>query len=213
MIFNDHSKLEGQHAFLGASTYHWLRWDDENLEKRYYGQFAQTIGTALHELAKDLIQNRIKLAKNDKKIIDITLGKLMIPRGAYDSEEILIDLLPFVNDAIGFRMTPEVILYYSLSCFGTTDAIAFDEFNKILRIHDYKSGITPAKMDQLMIYAALFCLEYKKNPFDFATELRMYQNGEVITLIPEPTEIEGVMNLIVSKNKLILKYLEREYRR
>ena len=36
------------------------------------------------------------------------------------------------------------------------------KFNKILRIHDYKSGITPAKMDQLMIYAALFCLEYKK---------------------------------------------------
>jgi hypothetical protein len=25
--------------------------------------------------------------------------------------------------------------------------------------------------------------------------------------------VEGVMNLIVSKNKLILKYLEREYRR
>lgn len=213
MIFNDHSKLEGQHAFLGASTYHWLRWDDENLEKRYYGQFAQTIGTALHELAKDLIQNRIKLAKTDKKIIDITLGKLMIPRGAYDSEEILIDLLPFVNDAIGFRMTPEVILYYSMSCFGTSDAIGFDEFNKILRIHDYKSGAIPAKMDQLMIYAALFCLEYKKNPFDFTTELRIYQNREVVTSIPEPTEIEGVMNLIISKNKSILKYLEREYRR
>lgn len=213
MIFNDHSKLEGQHAFLGASTYHWLRWDDENLEKRYYGQFAQTIGTALHELAKDLIQNRIKLAKTDKKIIDITLGKLMIPRGAYDSEEILIDLLPFVNDAIGFRMTPEVILYYSMSCFGTSDAIGFDEFNKILRIHDYKSGAIPAKMDQLMIYAALFCLEYKKNPFDFTTELCIYQNREVETSIPEPTEIEGVMNLIISKNKSILKYLEREYRR
>jgi hypothetical protein len=213
MIFNDHSKLEGQHAFLGASTYHWLRWDDENLEKRYYGQFSQTIGTALHELAKDLIQNRIKLAKTDKKIIDITLGKLMIPRGAYDSEEILIDLLPFVNDAIGFRMTPEVILYYSMSCFGTSDAIGFDEFNKILRIHDYKSGAIPAKMDQLMIYAALFCLEYKKNPFDFTTELRIYQNREVVTSIPEPTEIEGVMNLIISKNKSILKYLEREYRR
>lgn len=213
MIFNDHSKLEGQHAFLGASTYHWLRWDDENLEKRYYGQFAQTIGTALHELAKDLVYNRIKLAKTDKKIIDITLGKLMIPRGSYNSEEILIDLLPFVNDAIGFRMSPEVILYYSSYCFGTTDAIGFDEFNRILRIHDYKSGITPAKMDQLMIYAALFCLEYKKNPFDFTTELRIYQNGEVITWIPEPTEIEGVMNLIVSKNKLILKILEREYRR
>ena len=69
--------------------------------------------------------------------------------GSYDSEEILETLLPFVNDAIGFRMYPEIILYYSINCFGTTDAIIFDEFNKILRIHDFKSGITPAKMDQL----------------------------------------------------------------
>lgn len=213
MIFNNHEKLEGQHAFLGASTYHWLRWDDETLEKRYYGQYSQMIGTELHVLAKDLIQNRIKLAKSDKKIIDITLGRLNIPKGAYDSEEILINLLPFVNDAIGFRMTPEVLLYYSINCFGTTDTIAFDEFNKVLRIHDYKSGITPSKMDQLMIYAALFCLEYKKNPFDFVTELRIYQNGEILIMNPEPTEIEGVMNLITSKNKTILKFMEREYRR
>lgn len=213
MIFNDHSKLEGQHAFLGASTYHWLRWDDETLEKRYYGRYSQQIGTELHKLAKDLIENRIKLAKHDKKIIDITLGRLNIPKGSYDSEIILNDLLPFVNDAIGFRMTPEVILYYSINCFGTTDAITFDDFNKILRIHDYKSGLTPTKMDQLIIYSALFCLEYKKNPFDFEIELRIYQNGEIIILNPEPTVIEGVMNLIMTKNKNILKYVEREYKR
>lgn len=213
MIFNDHSKLEGQHAFLGASTYHWLRWDDETLEKRYYGQFAQVIGTTIHELAKDLISNRIKLAKNDKKIIDLALSKVFVPKSAYDSEELLNGLLPFVNDAIGYRMTPEVILFYSFNCFGTTDTICFDEFNKILRIHDYKSGLTPAKMDQLMIYAALFCLEYKQNPFNFTTELRIYQGGETITFTPDPTEIEGVMSLVVSKNKTILKYFERETRR
>jgi len=213
MMFNDHSKLEGQHAFLGASTYHWLRWTDEILEERYYGQYSQMIGTELHVLAKDLIANRIKLAKHDKKIIDVALSKLMIPKAAYDSEVILQTLLPFVNDAIGYRMTPEVILYYSHYCFGTADAIAFNEFDKILRINDFKSGITPVKMDQLMIYAALFYLEYKKSPFDYTTELRIYQNGEILLLVPEPTEVEGVMNLIVSKNKLILKYLEREYRR
>jgi len=212
-MFNDHSKLEGLHAFLGASAYHWLRWDEETLEKRYYGQFAQEIGTALHELAKDLINNRIKLAKNDKKIIDVALSKLAIPRSSYDSEEILIDLLPFVNDAIGFRMSAEVILFYSMMFFGTADAITFDEFNKILRIHDYKSGLTPAKFDQLMIYAALYCLEYKMNPFDFTTELRIYQNGEVLSLIAEPTEIEGVMSLGIEKNKAIIKLQERESRR
>lgn len=212
MIFNNHDKLKDQHAFLSASGYHWLRWDEETLVKRFFGQYSTSIGTALHELAKELIDNRIKLAKHDRKLIDITLIKAGIPRAAYNSEEILAGLLPFVNDAIGYRMESEVILFYSYYCFGTTDAIIFDEYTKYLRIHDYKSGITPVKMDQLMIYAALFCLEYKKNPFDFTTELRVYQQGEIITLIPEPTEIEGIMNLIVSKDKLILKLMEGVYR-
>ena len=213
MIFNDHSKLEGQHAFLGASSYHWLRWNDETLEDRFYGQYATSVGVGLHLLAKDLINNRIKLAKNDKKIIEVAMARLNIPKGAYDSDKILLDLLPFVNDAIGFRMEPEVILFYSFYCFGTTDAIAYDGFTKILRINDFKSGVTPAKMDQLMIYAALFCLEYKKNPFDLTIELRIYQNGEVLLLVAEPTEIEGIMNLIIAKDKTILKYIEREIKR
>lgn len=210
MIFNDHSKLEGQHAFLGASTYHWLRWDDETLENRYYGQFSQAIGIAVHELAKLLINNRIKLAKSDRKMVDITLAKISVPKVSYDSEQIMASLVPFVNDSIGFRMKSEVILFYSYNCFGTTDAIGFNEYAKVLRINDYKSGLTPCKMDQLMIYAALFFLEYKKNPFEVVTELRIYQNGEIVFLIPEPTEIEGIMNLIVAKDKTILKYLERE---
>jgi len=213
MIFNKHEKLEGKHAFLGASTYHWLRWDDETLEKRYYGQYAQMMGTVIHELAETLIMNKIKLAKSDKKLIDITLATAGVPRGAYSAEDILMNLLPFVNDAIGFRMEAEVILYYSQSCFGTTDTIVFDEFNKILRIHDFKNGKTPSKMDQLLIYAALFCLEYKKKPFDFDTELRIYQNGEIMIFNPDPMEIEGVMSLIISKNKSIMKYFEREYRK
>ena len=28
MIFNNHSNLEGQHAFLGASKYHWINYDE-----------------------------------------------------------------------------------------------------------------------------------------------------------------------------------------
>lgn len=213
MIFNDHEKLRDQHAFLSASGYHWLRWDDETLTQRFYGRYSQTIGTALHELASNLIKNRIKLAKHDKKIIELHLINNQIPRGAYDAEKILDDLLPFVNDAIGYRMESEVILFYSMSCFGTADAITFDEFNKVLRIHDYKSGTTPVKMDQLKIYAALFCLEYKKNPFDFAIELKIYQDGSIMECLAEPTEIEAIMKDIVEKNKKILKLMEGEYRR
>jgi len=209
MIFNKHETLEGKHAFLGASTYHWLRWDEMTLEQRYYSQYAQTIGTIIHELAEDLIRNKIKLAKSDKKIIDITLSRMGVHRAAYNSDEILSNLMPFVNDAIGYRMEPEVLLYYSNNCFGTSDAIGLDEYNKILRIHDYKNGKTPCKMDQLMIYAALFYLEYKLKPINYTTELRIYQNGETIIFVPEPNEIDYVMNRIVESDKYIKKHLER----
>jgi len=61
-------------------------------------------------------------------------------------------------------MTPEQVLYYSGNCFGTADSIAFK--NNLLRIHDLKTGAVPAHMEQLFIYDALFCLEYRIHPQD-----------------------------------------------
>lgn len=210
MIFNDHSKLEGRHAFLGASTFRWINWNDEIFEKRYYGQFSQLIGTVLHELAKNLIDNRIKLTLNDKNMIELELCKNGIPKGAYDSQNLLLNLIPFVNDAIGFHMQSEIILYYSINCFGTTDAISYNEKIKELRIHDFKSGLVPSHMEQLLIYAALFCLEYKKKPSEIKTELRIYQSLEILTYIPEPMEIEKYMQLIIGRNKTVMKYIEQD---
>jgi hypothetical protein len=34
-------------------------------------------------------------------------------------------LQAFINDAIGYRMSSEVALFYSYYCFGTADAIGF----------------------------------------------------------------------------------------
>ena len=31
MIWNDHSKLEGKHAFLSASKYSWVNYDENKL--------------------------------------------------------------------------------------------------------------------------------------------------------------------------------------
>ena len=76
-------------------------------------------------------------------------------------------------------MTPEQVLFYSVNAFGTADAIAFDERSKLLRIHDLKTGVTPASMAQLHVYAALFCLEYDKPPFEIKYDLRIYQNDEI----------------------------------
>lgn len=212
MQWNDHHQLEGKHAFLGASNYHWINWNDETFENRYYGQFSTQIGTAIHALAHDCIVSRTKLTKHDTHLIDITLYHAYIPKDAYDPNLILNNLIPFINDAIGFHMSSEILLYYNAYCFGTSDAISFDEKNKMLRIHDLKTGTTPTHMEQLLIYAALFCLEYHKNPHQFKTELRIYQNFDVLITNPEPEEIDQYMDLIQNRSKLIMSYLEREGR-
>ena len=212
MQWNDHHELEGKHAFLGASNFRWMNQNDEDFEKRYYAQFATSIGTAIHELAKDCIDSRMKLTKHDKRLVEYSMYKNGIPKRAYDPELILTNLLPFVNDAIGYRMNSEIILFYSYNSFGTTDAISFNEKEKTLRIHDLKTGVTPSHIEQLIVYAALFCLEYKKKPKDFTTELRIYQSSEILNYTAEPMEIEKAMELIKLRDSDIKEYYEGDFR-
>lgn len=184
MNFNRHSELEGQHAFLGASKYYWLNYDDEKVVDAYQKYLATLKGTELHAFAKDCIRLGIKLPKSQK-----TLNM-------------------YVNDAIGFKMTPEQPLFYSPNCFGTCDTIAFR--NDILRIHDLKTGQTPAHMEQLVIYASLFCLEYKIRPGDIKTELRIYQSNDILISNPEADELLPVMDKIIRFDKLIFSIREQE---
>lgn len=213
MKWNDHNKLEGLHAFMGASQWHWINWDDETFIKSFDNQYAQNIGTTIHALASDCIKNRIKVDENDRHLIDITLYKAGIPKSAYDPDAILTNLIPFVNDAIGYHMSSEVILYYSPFCFGTTDAIGYDDKLKILRIHDYKSGKIPAHIEQLMIYAALFCLEYVVDPKKLkGIELRIYQNNQVLEYFPKGSEVEGFMNMIKIRSEFAENLFKRDGR-
>ena len=184
MNFNKHSLFEGQHAFLGASKYHWINYDESKLVESYSNYMAAQRGTELHEFAAQCIRLGQKLPKSQK-----TLNM-------------------YVNDAIGFRMTPEQVLFYSENCFGTADSIAFNK--DFLRIHDYKSGVTPAKMEQLMIYAALFCLEYRKRPGDIGMELRLYQSDDIIVANPTAEDIAPIMDKIISFDKLITKLKSEE---
>lgn len=183
MIFHKHSNLEGTHAFLGASQYHWLNYDENKLIERYNNHMAAQRGTELHEFAATCIRLGRKQPKN-RDTINM-----------------------FVNDAIGFKMTTEQVLYYSDFCYGTADAISFR--NGMLRIHDLKTGVVPAHMEQLLIYAALFCLEYKYKPSDIKIELRIYQNDEVIYMEPGPADIVPIMDKIVTSDK-ILQRIRRE---
>lgn len=109
----------------------------------------------------------------------------------------------YVNDAIGFKMTPEQPLYFSENCFGTADVISFK--NDFLRIHDLKTGETPASMHQLEIYFALFCLEYGISPSSIGSELRIYQSDQIIFHSPEPEDIRTIMDKIIIFDQRIEK--------
>ena len=103
-------------------------------------------------------------------------------------------------------MTPEQPLYFSENCYGTADAIAFK--NDILRIHDLKTGITPVSMNQLLIYTALFCLEYNKQPKDIHTELRIYQNDTIMMCEPTEDQVCPIIDKILIFDKCINRIRE-----
>ena len=213
MKWNSHKEYEGKHAFLGASNYHWLNYDPVTLENRYYSQFSQIIGTAMHELAHDCIVGRIRLTKHDVHLVDMAMFKAFVPKDAYDPNILLENLIRFVNDAIGFHMSSEILLFVNPMCFGTTDAIVYNEYEKTLRVHDYKTGIIPAKIEQCHIYMAMFCKEYKVDPYKIKHfEARIYQNGEVFADNPTADTIKSIMDLIDQDIGLIASYLEREGR-
>lgn len=171
MNFNKHSNLEGRHAFLSPSNYHWVNYDDAKLEQTLQNYGARFRGERLHALAKECIELGIKLPRTKAT------------------------LNAYVNDAIGYRMTPEQVLYFSDNCFGTADAISFR--NNHLRIHDLKTGQTPASWVQLELYQAIFCLEYKLDPEKIQSELRIYQFDEVHVLTPDPKDIRVLMDKIM----------------
>lgn len=182
MNFNNHYKLEGLHAPFSASKSQWLRYDDEKALQVYENRKSKEIGTRLHAWAKETIDLNIKQPRSKTT------------------------LSSYVNDAIGFKMNTEVVLFYSENFFGTADAISFR--NNTLRIHDLKTGKTPVHMEQLEIYAALFCLEYKVDPRKIDMELRIYQNDEIIYHNPTFEEIEPIMNKIIHLDKLLYKMKE-----
>ena len=177
MIFTKHSTLEGLHAPFGASQSAWLRYDDEKLLATYNNMKAKEMGTRLHAWAKETIDLGIKQPRSKKTIY------------------------AYVNDAIGYKMDTEVVLFYSPRFFGTADSICFR--NGTLRIHDLKTGVTKVHMEQLMIYAALFCLEYKIKPSDIEMELRIYQSDEVLYHNPTAESISSIMDRIVYLDKML----------
>lgn len=183
MNLNKNSNIIGKHAFLSPSNYHWLEYDDDKLARVYHAKQSALRGDRLHAFAQQAIELRVKQADNGTT------------------------LSSYINDAIGFRMSAEVPLFYSENCFGTADACGFRD--NILRIHDLKTGVNPADMKQLIIYAALFCFDYGFTPDEIRIVLRIYQNDAIEELEPDPMDVIMVMDRIKSLDAVIA-YLREE---
>lgn len=186
MNFNYHPDLNGKHAFLSPSSYHWLNYNSQKLEARYFASQSAKRGTDLHDLAFNAIRLGVKLDKRSNA-----------------------SLATYVNDAIGYKMRPEQPLYYSENCFGTTDTIVFK--NNKLRIHDLKTGITATSFVQLEVYSGIFCLEYGVNPFDIEIELRIYQREDIRVYEPTAEVITTIMEKIIDFDRQIDSIKETQW--
>lgn len=179
--FFSHPEVAGRHAFLSASKYHWINYDEERMERTFTTVLAAMRGSQEHEYAAMAIKLRKKQPRTQQ-----TLNM-------------------YINDAIGYRMLPELVLKVSENAFGTADAICYrinpDTGRMMLRIHDLKTGVTKCKPEQLYVYTAFFCLEYGVLPSDIDIELRIYQNDDIAVYIPDPEEIVRIMSKVIAFDK------------
>lgn len=184
MIFKPHSEWKDRHATLSASKSAWLNYDDEKIFEFVDNLDAARIGTKKHLAAKLLIE----------------LGQKL--------EDTHQTFNMYVNDCIGFRMKPEQVLFYSPFAFGTADAIAFRD--NTLYLFDLKNGKNKVSARQLLVYAAFFCLEYKKNPNKIEFDLRIYQNDEIFPIDVDPVEILYIMERAKEVTAMLAERFEEE---
>lgn len=181
--FNDHWKLAGKHSFMSPSSYHWINYDEDKIRDRFKTSMDAALGTRKHEFAKEAIEMGIKMADTGQ-----TLNS-------------------YINDCIGYRMTPEVLLYFSENCFGTADAISFRMNPKTrkmrLRIFDLKNGTTKASEKQLWVYIAIFCHEYEIDINEIEVDARIYQNDLVHEFEIDPVIIMDLIALMKRNDDII----------
>ena len=223
--FNNHDNLKGKHALFSPSQSAWLRYDDEKISEKVRNQYRTTLGTEIHDFAASQIDLGHKYSSTRELIKDIET--FIYTKYTFLSEDLIIGdyakklisnlrTLPkevfdavkyYINDGVGFKMNIEQALVYSEHCFGHADTICFR--NDTLRIHDLKTGANPAHMEQLKVYASLFCLEYGIKPSSIKIELRIYQWDGISIVNPELEEIVQIIDRIVTSEK-IAKEVEKE---
>ena len=182
MEWNDHWRLEGRHATLSPSGYHWLNYDADKMRRVTWNNYSKEDGTKMHELASNMILYNIMPEDNENAL-----------------NQFVIDALTMFKEP----MSSEILLYYSDECFGTADAIYYNEDKQHLQVHDLKTGVSKPSFKQLWIYCALFCLEYGYKPEKMTFECRLYQLGAMDIDNPQPKQIRSIMKQIVEMSNVI----------
>ena len=210
MNLNKHSNLKGQHAIFSPSKSSWIRYDREKIIDRIINQYRAPLGTEIHEFSAIQIElnNRVTNIKSLKQsIATFIFTKYQTKDPSYKeyairlinymgflSNDVFETVKQYINDAIGYKMLPEQVLYYSDEIFGTADTIFFR--NNHLRIHDLKTGENEPDMEQLLVYASIFCLENDINPNDISIELRLYHWSGIIVYEPTIADLLPIIDQI-----------------
>lgn len=216
--FNNHDEIRGKHSLFSPSQSAWIRYDEEKVADRVRNQYRTALGTEIHDFAASQIElgHRYSSVREIKKEIetyiyakytflseDLTIGeygKKLLIYLKFIPKEVFETTICYINDGIRFGMTTEQGLKYSEFVYGHADTISFK--NNVLRIHDLKTGANPAHMEQLKVYAALFCLEYVIKPSTIKIELTLYQWDEIVQEEPKLEEIVEIMDRIITSTKI-----------
>lgn len=214
MNLNNHSRLRGRHALFSPSQPAFFSMTPDEFRDSLARKMRASLGTEIHGWAFSKISRRHKVTsvrEAAKSIDEYIFNKYYNEQ--YDSISVdgrrllkSLNLLPpevfetaksYVNDAIGFRMKPEVVVEAIPGAerfFGTIDAVIFSD--KILRIHDLKTGSSTPKIDQLLGYDVYYCMEYDIDPYEIEHELRIYWNNDVLIATPTGDDIKPLMEKI-----------------
>jgi len=208
------SSLIGAHAIFSPSQSSWLRYDVPKMIEKVHTHYRVILGTEIHEFAADQISLRQKLSTpksvkenlrtfifnkykdNDNRIIPY--GEKILDEINFLPKIVFNTTMVYIQDGVGFKMEPEKKLMYSELFWGTSDSVSFRD--GYLRIHDLKTGAVPAHMEQLQVYAALYCLMNDVKVNDISIELRIYQNNEVLCDKPTSETIGSIMNFMVKRD-------------
>lgn len=172
------------HATFSPSDKSWLNYDREKIRQRVMVARAVQRGTELHELAEHCI--RIKTPLDNSNGVIAT----------------------YVRDCIDFDMSTEHTLTYSEDIGGTADAIRFDDYNNRLYVFDLKTGDRKTSIDQVVIYAALWCLLHYVNPLSITFDLRVYSRSHPQRLVSGDEQDEMLVSQRVYDAAESIKYVQ-----